>query len=1375
MKKQLLIGIIVAQIWMIGVVAYGAPIRFRVRTVDPDRHKVQSSQPVEASRDGGLFAVQFDGVIQAEWRSQVEALGAVVVGYVPENALVVRLGDGQLAKLSQMPFIRWCGHVSADLKVEPETLGHQAKYINVVVKLVAAGCAEQVVAHLQENGATGISIPTDSTTLLTATVPSSALLNIADSDDVQWIEEWIQPHTTNNVASQITQVAPTRERLGLYGAGQVVGLADSGLDSGDPANIHSDFADRVIKGYAFRRPSDWSDPLGHGTHVAGIIAASGAQSGSQPSNHDYAGSFAGMAPEANIVIQSIGDATGDVFPPMNLENLFSPVYEDGVRTHNDSWGSPANGRYTVYAQQVDQFVWSHKDFVVVFPVGNDGVDRSPADGVTDPGSLYTPSTAKNCIAVGATESDRTTGRIGTYGGFWPGDFPRTPISNDFISNNPNGMVAWSGRGPCADGRIKPDICVPGVNIISTRSQASATIGWQVYDSNYLYWGGTSMAAPHVTGAAAIVREYCIKNKSIAPSAALVKAMLMNAATDLFPGQYGDANSSYKEIRNRRPDISEGWGRLDLSNALDPAAPRVVEIVDETSGINTSEERVYQYTVLDNSLPLSATLAWTDYPGELLASQELVNDLDLTVIAPNGITKYYGNGTSRDSLNNVETVDIAAPMAGTYTVKVKGYNVPFGPQPFALVVSAKLPGTYIAGRVLTATGKPIAGATVTVSDGNAFRSVTTDGNGAYTIHVSPSSYTVSAGKPGWAFLPTSKQVAITDHGLSNINFKGSAPAGGISGTVKKAVGGMTNYVLESPHPYNDDADIIYTIQAHPSTNQIRIHFADVYVEESYDYVILSTPDENQVQYISGGYSDYWSDWFDGNTVQVRLISNSWNNDWGFYIDGYETDVVLEGGVDGVMLRANPYNISTTSQNAGLYSLPGIEPVSYNLSASKPNWDFRPATTSVSVPPSPAGNPQITLPGIDFLACPPASFSGQVMTGDVNSFGDSTSSEHPYYDDYTEYYWVSHTGSEPCSRMRVHFSCIDTEQDFDFVHVATSSGEIVNSYSGSYPDGVWSDWIDGDQLLIMITSDYGYGTDNTYWGFEIDEYMIAGNERPLSGVQVQLESGQSATTDQDGNYLIEGIKAGSYLSVTATKPYFSIDPPVRYANSVSGMVCAGGNFFATTQTLPSLGLAKSRSDAEPVAIEGLVVTAGAPRYNDFFYVESTNRASGIRVAKEQHGLQAGEKVNISGTLSTLQSGERAIIDPVISPAGIGSLSPLGITGSRLGGGDWQFNPLTGAGQIGVSGSCGLNNIGLLVTIWGRVSSESAISPGYFYVDDGAGGVQVDGSGLDIPDAGDYISVTGISSCAVADEKTVSVLLPRSQDDIIVRSFGTGMTRP
>lgn len=82
---------------------------------------------------------------------------------------------------------------------------------------------------------------------------------------------------------------------------------------------------------------------------------------------------------------------------------------------------------------------------------------------------------------------------------------------------------------------------------------------------------------------------------------------------------------------------------------------------------------------------------------------------------------------------------------------------------------------------------------------------------------------------------------------------------------------------------------------------------------------------------------------------------------------------------------------------------------------------------------------------------------------------------------------------------------------------------------------------------------------------------------------------------------------------------------------------------------------------------------------------------------------------------------------------------------------------------------------MTIWGRVSSESAISPGYFYVDDGAGGVQVDGSGLDIPDAGDYISVTGISSCAVADEKTVSVLLPRSQDDIIVRSFGTSMTRP
>jgi hypothetical protein len=95
-----------------------------------------------------------------------------------------------------------------------------------------------------------------------------------------------------------------------------------------------------------------------------------------------------------------------------------------------------------------------------------------------------------------------------------------------------------------------------------------------------------------------------------------------------------------------------------------------------------------------------TLVWTDYPGAAAASKALVNDLDLVVTAPNG-TQYKGNvfnggwsqtGGSADRINNVENVYIQSASAGTWTVRVSGYNVPNGPQPFALVVDGVFGGS-----------------------------------------------------------------------------------------------------------------------------------------------------------------------------------------------------------------------------------------------------------------------------------------------------------------------------------------------------------------------------------------------------------------------------------------------------------------------------------------------------------------------------------------------------------------------------------------------------------------------------------------------------------------------------------------------------------
>src|SRR4030095_999745 len=94
-------------------------------------------------------------------------------------------------------------------------------------------------------------------------------------------------------------------------------------------------------------------------------------------------------------------------------------------------------------------------------------------------------------------------------------------------------------------------------------------------------------------------------------------------------------------------------------------------------------------------PVKMTLAWTDYPSSTSAATNLVNDLDLIVTAPDGTT-YTGNafaggwsvpGGAPDRLNNVENVYVFAAAAGTWTITVSGYNVPQGPQSFALVIDA----------------------------------------------------------------------------------------------------------------------------------------------------------------------------------------------------------------------------------------------------------------------------------------------------------------------------------------------------------------------------------------------------------------------------------------------------------------------------------------------------------------------------------------------------------------------------------------------------------------------------------------------------------------------------------------------------------------
>lgn len=412
---------------------------------------------------------------------------------------------------------------------------------------------------------------------------------------------------------------------GLTGKGEIVGLADSGLDKGKLSDLHPDLQSTpgqmpkvvMLKSWTDRELAD--DPLGHGTHLAGIIVGSGAASNGQ---------YRGIAPGASLYFQGLLDAAGELAPPDDLARLFRPAYEAGVRVHVNAWGGGANA-YRSVSSQIDNFVREHPDFLPIFGAGNSG----PAEN-----TLTAEANSKNALVVGASEIPRPAFSPSAY------DARR--------------QAEFTSRGPTGDRRLKPDLLAPGSALVSTRSSLVKSN----YPANEQYniMSGTSQAAAVTGGAAAVLRQYLKSEGFTTPSAALLKAALVNGAWTPPGG----------------PDESFP-GILDLAGTVLALAEGTMQLDDAIQGLAAGEESTYQLEVKDSSVPLKATLAWTDPPPIAGARAALVNDLDLEITGPNG-EQYYGNDFSGqgkpDRSNNLEKIYIANPAPGIYTVKVRANTV-----------------------------------------------------------------------------------------------------------------------------------------------------------------------------------------------------------------------------------------------------------------------------------------------------------------------------------------------------------------------------------------------------------------------------------------------------------------------------------------------------------------------------------------------------------------------------------------------------------------------------------------------------------------------------------------------------------------------------
>jgi len=644
---------------------------------------------------GYPWMVLFDGPIQPDWREALESNGAVIRAYLPDNALLLEIPEVGLRSLQDLPHVAGSGEYRPKHKIQPLLAALSKKEpllsIPITIQTFSPDDTDGIVRQLNASGASDIrATPARRWGIVRAVLSARAAVELALLPEVQWVEHHQLPELLNDLAmaDEHLNIETARVEHGLDGAGQIVAIADTGLDTGDNNTLHPDFTGRLLHVFDTGRLTNWSDTYYHGTHIAGSLLGSGAAS---------SGQYRGAAPAAELVFQSIMTANNTLNLPDDLNDFYQPPYGLDARIHSDSWGSAVEGEYTMDSMTTDEFIWDHPGMFIAYAAGNAGIDYN-RDGVVDAMSLDAPASAKNVLAVGASEGGRPSGSGGmtarTYGSAWSSDYRVPPISTDLISTSPTGapqgIAAFSSRGPAADGRTKPDIVAPGTDIISTRSRASTDTGWGLLASNtnYCFLGGTSMATPLAAGAATLIRQYCVESLGMgSPSAALLKAAIVGGARSLAPGQYG--TNEFREVPGgARPNSIEGWGQVDVTGTLFPTSGVQSVLMEGVSALATGGSNTLVFSVQSNA-PLTVVMAYSDYPSALSAAVNLVNDLNLHLIDPSG-TSHWPNGLAEaDALNNVEGIDFVNATTGRWSLVVSATNVPQGPQPYALYLRGDL--------------------------------------------------------------------------------------------------------------------------------------------------------------------------------------------------------------------------------------------------------------------------------------------------------------------------------------------------------------------------------------------------------------------------------------------------------------------------------------------------------------------------------------------------------------------------------------------------------------------------------------------------------------------------------------------------------------
>jgi hypothetical protein len=705
----------------------------RLDTSKPEAQALRKSEPSFAGKR--LHLVHFAGPLQSGWLQELASTGVQIVGYIPHDAYLVYGDAPSLARVRTLAgtaaYIQWDGPFADDYRISPA-----ARLLDAQGKPRHIGTSEFAIQLVADPAANARTLQLVDRLKLAPVKQQQRILNyvnlvvqltagdlqrLAAQPDVVSIQPWFPPRKSGeredqivagNLAGDVPSSPGYLAWLACKGFTQaqfdasafVVDLADSGIDNGTTSPNHFGLyaggnlagASRVAYSRLVGTPNSGSTLMGcdgHGTIDAHIIAGyddlPGFPYADDAGFHYGLGVCPFVKVGASVIFDSVDSGGIPTFTSPNFNDLESQAYQSGARISNHSWDIAGTYTYDITAQAFDALVRDAQPASSICPAdGNQEMVIVLAAGNEGPGSqtMPTPATAKNVISVGAAENVQLFG--GDYGGA-----DRDGIT-DIEADNANEIFDFSSRGPCSDGRHKPELVAPGTHVSGGVAQAfnPGTNGTAdpCFDShgtisggpnNSLFWppgqefysasSGSSQAAACVAGGCALVRQYFINHFTNAPSPAMTKAWLMNSARYLTGASANDVLWS----------DTQGMGEMDLGVAFD-GVPRIAPD-EKTEDLFTAsgQTRTFTGVVADTNQPLRVTLAWTDAPGSTTSSSALNNDLDLEVLCEGVLYKgnvfggaWSTNGGCADSTNNAESVFLPPRTHGSFVVRVVAANI-----------------------------------------------------------------------------------------------------------------------------------------------------------------------------------------------------------------------------------------------------------------------------------------------------------------------------------------------------------------------------------------------------------------------------------------------------------------------------------------------------------------------------------------------------------------------------------------------------------------------------------------------------------------------------------------------------------------------------